>query len=104
MKINGKYLVPPVNGEEFKNIKYRVLTDVNSYQAGLKAIVVPKLMPDYFLLFASIKLIVCEQGSELAHLAILGREYDIPIYRAGSLINSISKTGILSIENNILKI
>lgn len=104
MKIKGDYLVFPVNGGSFKNIKYQVLKDINDYKAGVNAIIVPALSSDFFLLFGSIKLIVCEQGSILAHLAILGREYSMPIYLSGNIIESIAKTGSLSIQDNILEI
>lgn len=104
MKIKGSYLVFPANGQSFKNIKYQVLKDTDDYKSGVDVIVVPTLSSDFFLLFGSIKLIICEQGSVLAHLAILGREYGIPIYRSGRIIKLISKSGFMSIENDILDI
>lgn len=87
-----------------KDISYQIISHVFDYSGDAQAIIVNTLNPDYYLLFSNIKLIICENGSTLSHLAIVGRENNIPIYLADNLIKQIPQTGNLSLDNQILKI
>ena len=64
-----------------EKVKYQFIRTVTDYQEGEKIILVEQLDPDYFLLFSKVKLIITTQGSVLSHLAILAREFSIPIIK-----------------------
>ena len=86
------------------NAKYKVINSVQDFEEGYTSLFVKTLDPDYYLLFNSIKLIITEYGSALSHLAIVGRENNIPIFLAENIISKIPKKGVFSIKNNIVEV
>jgi len=58
----------------------------------------PFLFPDYVLLFPKIKAILTVEGSVLSHLAILCREYKIPVLKIENILKSIPGKGVLAID------
>ncbi|MEE9525354.1 MAG: PEP-utilizing enzyme [Candidatus Woesearchaeota archaeon] len=86
------------------NTKYKVINSVQDFEDGYTSLFVKTLDPDYYMLFNSIRLIITEHGSSLSHLAIVGREYNIPIFLVENIISKIPKKGILSIKNNMLEV
>jgi len=98
---NLKPLTSPVN---IKKIKYKVIHSLTDFEKRFKCIFIKSLHPDYYLLFGSVNLIITEKGSPLSHLAIVGREHNMPIFLAKDLIKKIPEKGTLSITNNSLEI
>jgi len=87
------------SSKDITQIKYQVIQDPLSYSHS-PCIVVPHLSPDYDLLFGSLKLIITQTGSPLSHLAIVAREFNIPVFRSKNIISKINQTGLLSLTNN----
>ncbi len=88
----------------FLDVKYKIITDIRDYETGYPCIVVENLDPDYYLLFGSIGLIITGQGGVLSHLAILAREYNIPIIRIENITSEIPQKGILSIKGQKVEV
>ena len=86
------------------DIPYKVLYSVEDYQEAYPCIVVKSLHPDYFLLFGSIVLIIAEKGGALSHLAIMAREYSLPIILIEDIVSKIPLRGKLSIKGTIVEI
>lgn len=84
--------------------KYKVLRSVSDYAPEYRCIVVPNLNIDYYMLFGSIDFIVTENGGMLSHLAIVGREHGIPIFRAQDIISKIPDNGLLTLNDDTLEI
>lgn len=84
--------------------KYKVIRSVSDYTSGYRCIIVPNLNIDYYMLFGSIDFIVTETGGVLSHLAIVGREHGIPIFRAQDIISQVPDKGHLAIKDDTLEI
>ncbi|MGM5482844.1 MAG: PEP-utilizing enzyme, partial [Nanobdellota archaeon] len=54
---------------------------------------------DYTVLLNNIKLIISENGSPLAHLATVAREYNKPVLLVENILGKIPKKGSLTISN-----
>jgi len=85
-----------------KDISYQIINHVLDYNGNAQAIIVNSLSSDYYLLFSKIKLIICENGSQLSHLAIVGRENTMPIYLASNVIGNIPQAGKLTLDDQVL--
>ena len=102
IRYKGLFLVLPKKGLVLRNVNYQEINNILEYRIGTQVVIVPRLNSDYFILFGSIRLIICRNGSALSHLAILGREYDIPIFIPEKIPHKIPKSGKLSISENTL--
>jgi len=90
-------LSPITNSNTLLNrLKYKRISLLGDYIPGMECILVKTLHPDYYLLFNNIKAIVTENGSKLSHLAILAREWQMPIYLSEEPLDN------LPLEGNIL--
>lgn len=78
-------------------LKYQALEQVTDYQTGKEVILVEQLNPDFLLLFTKVKLIVTTQGSVLSHLAILAREFSLPLLKIKNK-KEIKESGQLKIN------
>lgn len=87
-----------------RDIKYKVIENIKEFEKSCGCIIVKNLDPDYSILLGSLKLIITEAGSPLAHLAIVGREQNIPILLVEDIISKIPKTGKLSVKGNIVEV
>lgn len=103
-EFRGSFLVPAKDAQSFQKLPYQVVRRVEDYKEGNRVIIVPTLKAEYFVLFSSIKLIVTAKGSELAHLAILGREHGMPIFLVDNITVEVPESGMLSLEGEELRI
>lgn len=101
-KIHGQFLVK--KDRPIERIKYQVIREVGEFKKSARCIVVPMLSPDYYLLFSFVDLIITERGSALSHLAIVGMEHGLPIYRAEDIIAQIPKEGLLRIDSDVVEV
>jgi len=101
MEFQGQFLSK--SDIDFDDIKYKVIEDIEDL-GDSRCIIVKTLSPDYALLLDSIDIIICEIGSALSHLAILAREHNKIVILIEDIISNIPKSGILSINNNVIKI
>jgi phosphohistidine swiveling domain-containing protein len=85
-------------------LKYKILDSIEDFDENCECIIVKTLDPDYYLLFGSVKLIISEKGSSLSHLAIVGREHNMPIFLIEEIISKIPKEGVLSIKDKSIEI
>lgn len=89
---------------ELHELNYKVINNIKEYEINCPCIVAKNLDPDYFLLFGMLRLIVTEHGGVLSHLAILAREYDIPVIRIEDITSKISEKGILSLNGSAVTV
>lgn len=89
---------------DFLNVKYKIIANIKDYETDYPCIVVESLDPDYYLLFGSIGLIITEQGGALSHLAIVAREYNMPIIRIENITSEIPEKGTLSIKGQMVEV
>lgn len=95
--VQGKYLIR----SEFNTLEvpYEVIEGIDEYEGKAPCIVVRCLLPDYSLLFGSVRLIVAENGSALSHLATIAREYGAAVFLScDKITTSIPQTGMLTLE------
>ena len=101
-KFTGTPIVPA--NVSSLDIKYTIIDDIKNYASNYPCIVVKSLDPDYYLLFSSISLIITEQGGPLSHLAILARDYNIPVIRIENITSQIAPQGILSMKDSVIEV
>lgn len=100
IKVSGTYLV---DGAVMFPMKYQVMGSLLDFDRECRCVVVPNLSSDYYIILGLIDFIVTERGGALSHLAIIGREYGVPIFLAPDIISKIPPKGELSIKNNVLE-
>jgi len=90
--------------------EYRILTNpsqiLNFKVKNKFFLLTPFLFPDYVLLFPKIEAILTVEGSILSHLAILCREYKIPVLKIKNVLREIPEEGVLTIDykNKLIKL
>ncbi len=84
-------------------LDYKIIEEVREYENSMKCIIIKNMHPDFTLLLGSISLIISEKGSPLSHLAIMAREYGIPVVLIPGITSEIPKQGSLSINEEVVK-
>lgn len=94
-----------IGNQNISKLKYQVLNEVMSFNKSSPCIVVNSLKSDFALLLGSVQCIITQSGSPLSHLAIVAREYNIPVFLLKKrILNNIPHNGILSLKNTTLTI
>ncbi len=80
-----------------KTLSYCTISSIKDYVEGSEVIIVSSLKREYLMLFRKISVIISEKGNELAHLAILAREFQKTLLIAPNVVSSSKKTGTVTI-------
>lgn len=96
-KIPAQIIVSPKTYQ--KKLSYCRVTSIHDYVDGSEAIVVSSLDSQYLMLFSSITAIISEKGNELAHLAILAREFGKVVIIAPGVVSSCKQTGTVTVSD-----
>ena len=99
-QFSGSFLTPPAPESDFTDLTFQVIHTVMDYTKGVEAVWIPRLNPDFILLFGSVSIFICRSGSALSHLAILAREYKKPIFLVKEEYADIPKNGRLSVMDS----
>jgi rifampicin phosphotransferase len=90
----GRFIV---KGSISKEMKYCRVLRIEDF-SGEECIIVKAMNPDYTILLPSIQLIITEKGSPIAHLAIIAREYGVPVVLVQGITNKLAQKGKISIN------
>ena len=100
MKFSFEELIP--FGEGKRQTNYRILLDPNQIieipGKDKFFLLTPFLFPDYVLLFPRTEAIFTVEGSILSHLAILCREYKIPVFKIKNILDKIPHKGKMFVD------
>ena len=100
MKFSFEELI--IFGGENRQADYRILLDPNQIMEipgkNKFFLITPFLFPDYVLLFPRIEAIFTIKGSILSHLAILCREYKIPVFKIKNILDKIPHKGKMFVD------
>lgn len=97
MIFEGKAIVKESGNNDNGKFSYEIVNDIKDYNYS-KCIIIKYMNPDCALLLKHICVIIAENGSPIAHLAIIAREYHKTVILVDKIIKKIPKKGKIHVS------
>ncbi len=97
MTLNGTTITGDFTAEDM--IDYQTMGHISEF-TGSPCVIVRSLDPDFSIILHKVRLIITEQGSPLAHLALIALEYGKTIIRLNEASGPVPPRGKLAITGD----